>query len=330
MVVYSDDLAAYKSADFNRLAVDLDKTAAHTLSRAKSAISKLKGNGMGPQDERGVQQDIKAVETARARFHKVHAALRSGKPIKVKAIEGAYDDYAYSVGMLEANVDRWDTVIASGVVKKAIATIAIFFIIRKKIEAAGASIEKELAALKKALKKAEKAKTGVYIKTGLSLALDVVKFVSPQARAMSKISDLAVGGLIDVGSNILVGKPSDFVGSTLGLGVTAAEIEYDARELTKGADALAKAGKAMKYDGLIGAVGDIKAARKEVDAIKARIEQTRAMLVTRANFLAKTAKDVSKAEAEIANLLRRTQANAAKAGNARKIYQDFKSAREGI
>lgn len=326
------ELEKYDSADFANLVKGLHKNCKYEISRAKSTISKLDSGGtsFNIHDKNDFKSDIKALETSRAKFIEVMKALHDGKKVTAKDIEAAYDSYCFSLEMLGALTDKWETVIASGVIKTAISMISLVGVYHDRIKASGPKLEKELKELKTLLDKAQKSRSGSYIKAGLSLALDVAVLVSPQARALSAISKFAIGGLIDVGSNLLVGKPEDFVGTTLGMTVSGTELEYKARGLTKGADALAKAGKAMKISGMVGSAKEISDAHKAVGEINAKIGKVRSALVANAKLLEKAASQVEVAKRDIRNLVIRLQANAKKADSSRAIYQKMKAARDRL
>ncbi len=326
------DLEKYDSPEFASMVKGLHKNCKYEINRAKSTISKLDSGGasFNFNDKNDFKSDIKALETSKAKFIAVMKALHGNKKISAKDIENAYDSYCFSLEMLGALTDKWDTVIASGVIKTAISMIALVGVYHDRIKASGPKLEKEVKELKKLLDKAKKAKTGSYIKAGLSLALDVAVLVSPQARALSAISKFAIGGLIDVGSNLLVGKPEDFVGTTLGMTTSGTELEYKARGLTKGADALAKAGKAMKISGLVGSANEIADAHKAVDQIRAKIGSVRSALAANAKLLEKAAAQVDVAKRDIHNLVKRLQTNAKKADSSRAVYQKMKVARDKL
>jgi len=184
------------------------------------------------------------------------------------------------------------------------------------VQANGRRLDKELQALLKILRKAEKSEKVSYFKAGLSLALDIAIIVSPQVRALSVISKFAIGGMIDIGSNAVFGKPEDFIGTTIGMTTSGTEIDYRARGLTKGADALAKAGKALKISGVIGSASDIKKAHKTVNEIKSSIAKIHKGLIANAKYLKVVAKTVEVAKRDIRNLLKRLQADVAQADNA--------------
>ena len=326
------DYQGYDSPKFSKITNDLHKTCKFEITRAKSVMSKLDSNGasFNIHDKNDVKKDIKALEESQKHFAAIMNSVLAGQKVTVKEIESSYDSCCYALGMLTAHTDMWQTVVASNIVKKTIATIALVGKAHAAVQANGREMEKELEALKKALKKAESSKYKTYIKTGLSLALDVAVIVSPQARALSAISKFAIGGLIDVGSNVLLGKPEDFIGTTIGMTTSGAELEYKARGLSKGADALAKAGKAMKITGLVGTADDLKKAHATVDEINARINRVRRGLVANAKHLKEVAKIVEVAKRDIRNLLKRLQANAAQADNAEAIYQKFKTLRSKL
>lgn len=320
----------YGGRAFRALSIELGKTCNYEVHRANTLISKMNGSGtkFNYHDESEYKKDISAVGKSMRLFQRTMNGVYSQKPVKIKKIKADYENYCYDLAMLEAVNAKWETVVSSNFIKKVIATIKIFLIFRNKIAAAGRDIEKKRIKLQKALKKAEKSKTKSYIKFGLSLALDALIIVSPQVRALSAISKFAVGGMIDIGSNMLLGEPKDFVGTTVGLTRSAAELEYAARGLSAGAKALGLAGKAMKIDGLVGSVKDIKKARAEVANIKKKIASLRLALKAREKFLRKTAASVKKAEAVLVRLLRKLQSQAAAADVAAKNFRKWKALRD--
>ncbi|MFT7594630.1 MAG: hypothetical protein ACI8R4_001952 [Paracoccaceae bacterium] len=326
------DYKGYDTRKFMKIADDLHKTCKFEISRTKGVMSKLDSNGgsFNLHDKNDIKKDIKALEDSKNRFVAVMMSVQAGQKVTVKEIENSYDSYCLALGMLTAHTDMWNTVIASDIVKKTIATIALVKKAHDTVESNRRGMEEDLKALQKVLKKAESSKYKTYFKSALSLALDAAIILSPQVRALSVISKFAVGGLIDVGSNLLVGKPEDFIGTSIGMVNSGTEIEYKARGLTKGADALAKAGKVMKIAGLVGSAGDIKKAHQTVDDINARITKMRKSLVANAKNLVKVGIMLEVAQREIRILLKRLQANAAQADNAEAIYQKFKAQRAGL
>jgi hypothetical protein len=326
------DLQGYDGSKFEKIVTDLHKTCVHEITRSKQLLATLNNSttAFDAADERDLQSDIKALTKDRVRFIGIMKALNSGGKVSVKEIETGYDSYCYSLAMLGAHIDKWEAVTAGDFVKKVLANVTIIALIYKKIGSASKDIEKALKALEKARKKAEKAKYKSYIKAGLSVALDVAILVSPHVRAMSAMSKLVVGQTIGIGSTMLLGKPEDFAGQSLGITVTGAEIVYKAQDYRKSAKALGLAGKAMSIDGYVGSVKEIKDARAAVDQIEAKMAELKRALEAKAKFMEKMAKEFESAKGGITYLVKRVQANSAKAGNARAQYQTYKALRDNL
>lgn len=328
----SIDYQGYDTPTFVKITKSLHEDCGIQIRRTQKLISKLDGGGaiFEYSDKSDVLSDIKALQKSRLRFMAAMKKLNSGKPIKLKEIETSYDAYCYSLAMVEAHADKWEVVIANDFIKKIVGHLKYMSLLTRYIGTAGKDVEKALKSFEKDLKKAEKAETVSYIKAGLSIALDVAIAVSPQVRALSVVTKIVIGGTISVSSNLLFDNPKDYVGTTLGITVSGAEVEYTARDLTKASKALGLAGKALKYDGLVGAATNIQKSRKTVKEIKARIAALQKILDSKAKFLMKWAKDVERTKAEILKLIRRMQANADKADHARETYQTYKALRDSL
>lgn len=320
------DYQGYDTPKFAKIAKDLHLYCGEQIKRTQKLISQLDSGGASfdPYDKRDIQNDIKVLQKNQVRFVTAMKKLNSGKPIKLKEIEKSYDAYCFSLAMLEAHADKWEVVVANDFIKTVVGLLEYLSNLTRYVGVAGKDVEKALKTFEKDLKKAEKAETVSYIKAGLSIALDVVIIVSPQARALSAIAKIAIGATISISSNLLFDNPKDYIGTTLGITVSGAQLEYAARDLSTASKALGVAGKALKYNSLVGAAGDIKKTRNTVKEIKAKIARFQKVLDSKAKFLKKWAKDVDRTKIEIEKLIRRMQANASKADDARKTYQYYK------
>jgi hypothetical protein len=326
------DYGVYGTPGFERVLEQLFKYSNVEFSRSKDIIKSLSSNGalFEPYDKRELQSDVKLLEKDRARLYAIAMKIGNKGKVSIREIEKIYDSYCYALAMLTAHNDKWDAVASSDFIKKVLVNVKIVDLIYTKIGAGSKDIEKALIALEKARKKAEKAKYKSYIKAGLSVALDVATLVSPHVRAMSAIGKLAIGQSISIGSTLVLGKPEDFVGQALGNTVSATEIMSGAQDYKKSAKALGLAGKALSIDGYAGSAKEIKDARAVVDQIEAKMAELKRVLVAKAKFMEKMAKEFENAQSGIIHLVKRVQSNAAKAGNARAEYQKYKALRDKL
>lgn len=330
--VSDPEIVAYYSKSFSAVIQELHKLAVDERSRAISTISQIgKGPGnLSSADKRDLLAEIKSMQNTRVAFVRTYEAGESGKKVKEADLSKTYDEYCYAVAMLEAHTDRWEAVLATDFQVSVLAILNSLASAHKRVRASGETLEAQVRALEKLLKKAEKSKWKSYIKGGLSLAWDAVKVVSPQARAISSISDFAVGGLIDISSNAIFGNPKDFSGTSVGMMVAGAELEYKARGLDKAAGVLGKAGKALKFDGLKGSYDEIKAARAAVDDISAAVRSVERQIKANKRILSDAVALQRTAERDIVALVKRVQAQANKQSNAEQTYRHFRKLRTAL
>lgn len=330
--VRDPEIEAYYSRSFSAVVLELHKLAIDERARALSTLAQIgKGPGkLSSADRRDLMGEIKSAQNARVAFIRLYEAGENGKKVKEADLAKAYDDYCYSVAMLEAHTDRWEAILATNFQITALAILNGLASVHKRVQASGKALEAQVENLAKLLKKAEKAKWKSYVKSGLSLAWDVVKIVSPQARAISSISDFAVGNLIDISSNVVFGKPKDFAGTSVGMMVGGAELEYKARGLEKAAGVLGKAGKALKVDGLKGSYDDIKGARAAVDDIKAAVHSLERQIKANKKLLVDAIALQRTAERDMIALVKRVQGQASKQSNAERTYKHYQKLRKAL
>lgn len=326
------DYKGYDKARFASIARDLHGYCMFQKKRTLMLISKLESGdaSFDPPEKRDLLSDVTMLQKCRMRFIASMMKLEKGQKISVKEIEDTYDAYCYSLAMLEAHADKWEVVIANNFLKKFLDTIKIINSLIYHVGTVGKDLDKALKLFEKELNKAEKAETVSYIKAALSVALDVAIVVSPHVRALSVIGKIVVGGTISISSNLLFDNPKSYIGTTVGITVAGAELEYSARGLKAASKALGVAGKALKYNGLVGAAKDIKKSRKTVKEIEAKIASLQKLMDSKAKFLKKWAKDLDSRKHALVALIVKMQKNADKADRARETYQMYKALRERL
>jgi len=154
--------------------------------------------------------------------------------------------------------------------------------------------------------------------------------VSPHARVLSAVSKFTIGTVVSIGSDLLLGKPQDLVGTAIGTTASGTQIEYAARGLDKGVIALDKAGKALKVNSALNAIKDIKGARALVKEIEKKISSMKKSLAGQAKLLLKIKQVLEKNEIVMRKLIKKLQDNAAKFSAASDTFQKFKKLREQL